>query len=310
MSPAPLPAGVRVFERGWLSSNNVLLQAADVDAPATLVDTGYATHADQTVALVRHALGRQALAEVLNTHLHSDHCGGNAALQAAYGCPVAVPASEVQAVHDWDLSRLTYAVTGQHCPRFTCQGALVPGTRRMAGGRHWEVLAAPGHDPHSVVLFDAQDGILISADALWHNGFGVVFPEIEGEPGYPQVRATLKLIARLDARLVIPGHGSPFADVGDALARAFSRLDSFERDPVRHGRYAGKALLVFHLLETRSEPLAGMLAWLADTPYFSLIHQRYFAAVPFTQWCLALIGELEAGGSLRRDGDRVTLPPS
>jgi glyoxylase-like metal-dependent hydrolase (beta-lactamase superfamily II) len=305
LSPLALPAGVRVFERGWLSSNNVLLQAADTGAPATLVDTGYATHAAQTVALLQHALGAQALAEVLNTHLHSDHCGGNAALQAAYGCPVAVPASEVQAVRDWDLSRLTYAVTGQTCPRFTCQGGLAPGSQRQAGGRTWEVLAAPGHDPHSVVLFDAQDGLLISADALWHNGFGVVFPEIEGEPGYPQVRATLELIARLDARLVIPGHGSPFTDVRDALARAFSRLDSFERDPQRHGRYAGKALLVFHLLETRSEPLAQVLGWLADTPYFGLIHRRYFADQPFAAWCLALIDELVAGGSVRREGERV-----
>jgi hypothetical protein len=50
-----LPESIRVFERGWLSSNNVLL----VDETcAALVDTGYATHAPQTVALVRQALGR------------------------------------------------------------------------------------------------------------------------------------------------------------------------------------------------------------------------------------------------------------
>ena len=48
-----LPPGVRVFERGWLSSNNVL-----IDGPegATLVDSGYASHAAQTVALVEQAL--------------------------------------------------------------------------------------------------------------------------------------------------------------------------------------------------------------------------------------------------------------
>jgi len=79
--PAPLPAGVQVFERGWLSSNNVLL--CDDDA-ATLVDSGYATHASQTLALVEHALGARPLDQLVNTHLHSDHCGGNAALQARY----------------------------------------------------------------------------------------------------------------------------------------------------------------------------------------------------------------------------------
>ena len=78
---AALPAGVQVFERGWLSSNNILLTDAE---RATLVDSGYVAHATQTVALVSHALGARALDELVNTHLHSDHCGGNAALQAHY----------------------------------------------------------------------------------------------------------------------------------------------------------------------------------------------------------------------------------
>src|SRR5574343_1317261 len=60
-----LPPGVTVFERGWLSSNNVLLD--DGIAPV-LIDTGYCTHAEQTLALVAHALGDRPLAHVLNTH--------------------------------------------------------------------------------------------------------------------------------------------------------------------------------------------------------------------------------------------------
>ena len=51
---APLPPSIRVFERGWLSSNNVLL--FDDDGSATLVDTGYVSHREQTRELVRHAL--------------------------------------------------------------------------------------------------------------------------------------------------------------------------------------------------------------------------------------------------------------
>ena len=37
---------------------------------------------EHAVALVQAALGGQALELLLNTHLHCDHCGGNAALQA------------------------------------------------------------------------------------------------------------------------------------------------------------------------------------------------------------------------------------
>jgi hypothetical protein len=57
-----LPESMRVFERGWLSSNNVLLVD---DACAALVDTGYASHAPQTVALVRQALGTRITAAAM-----------------------------------------------------------------------------------------------------------------------------------------------------------------------------------------------------------------------------------------------------
>ena len=70
---------MRVLERGWVSSNNILL--FDSDDSATLIDTGYVAHSEQTLLLVRHALGGRKLARIINTHLHSDHCGGNALLK-------------------------------------------------------------------------------------------------------------------------------------------------------------------------------------------------------------------------------------
>ena len=48
-----LPPAMRVFERGWLSSNNILFAGP---GPTTLVDTGYLLHAEQTLALVARAL--------------------------------------------------------------------------------------------------------------------------------------------------------------------------------------------------------------------------------------------------------------
>lgn len=46
--------GARVFERGWLSSNNVLFAEAGA---TTVVDTGYAIQAQMTMALLSDALG-------------------------------------------------------------------------------------------------------------------------------------------------------------------------------------------------------------------------------------------------------------
>lgn len=73
-----LPPEITVLERGWLSANNILFIGQHDTA---IVDTGYCSHAEQTVELVRDALAGRRLDRLLNTHLHSDHCGGNAALQ-------------------------------------------------------------------------------------------------------------------------------------------------------------------------------------------------------------------------------------
>lgn len=48
--------GMKVFERGWLSSNSVLLLDGGEPGESVLIDSGYCTLAAQTLALVRNAL--------------------------------------------------------------------------------------------------------------------------------------------------------------------------------------------------------------------------------------------------------------
>jgi glyoxylase-like metal-dependent hydrolase (beta-lactamase superfamily II) len=299
-----LPASLLVLERGWLSSNNIVIRGDEHHA-AAIVDTGYATHAPQTLALVAHALGGSPLGDIVNTHLHSDHCGGNAALAGAHGAAIAIPAADWQAVVDWDEDALTYRATGQRCPRYLPTRALEPGQTLTLGGTPWQVHAAPGHDPHSIVLFEPETATLISADALWENGFGIVFPELDGEQAFEAVRSTLGVIERLAPKVVIPGHGSPFTDVADALGRAHRRLDSFEQDPVRHARYAAKALTKFHLLEVQSMRLDDLCAWLAGTPILEQLHAKYFASTPMPAFCGELCRELVKAQAARIDGKTV-----
>ncbi|MGI4718786.1 MAG: MBL fold metallo-hydrolase [Janthinobacterium lividum] len=293
-----LPATMHVFERGWLSSNNVLFTGPGETA---LVDSGYVTHAAQTLALVRGVLGARPLARLLNTHLHSDHCGGNALLQATYGCRIAIAALEAPKVAAWDEEALSYRTTGQQCARFTFDTTLAPGDTTMLGGLRWQVLAAPGHDPHALLLFCDVEGILIAGDALWENGFGVIFPELAGEPGFEEVGATLDLIASLDARVVIPGHGAMFEDVAGALARARGRLAYLSADPVRNAENAVKVLLKFLLLERRALALDGLAALLASIPLVERvrIHQLGKSAEELAQWAGAA---LVRAGAARVEG--------
>jgi hypothetical protein len=117
-----------------------------------------------------------------------------------------------------------------------------------------------------VMLFDRAQGVLLSADALWENGFGLVFPELEGEPAFDDVGEVLDAIAALPVRLVVPGHGRPFDDVSGALERARSRLQGLRSDPARHARHALKVLVKYHVMEEREQALDALLDWAEATP--------------------------------------------
>lgn len=295
-----LPHGLVFFERGWLSSNNILLMDAQ---QACLIDSGYWTHAAQTVALVEGALGERSLTRILNTHLHSDHCGGNAALQARYPqAMTAVPPGHAPHVFDWDPAALTYTPTGQHCPPFAAHGVLQPGAIWEIAQTQWEVLAAPGHDPHSVVFHNPEHGVLISADSLWENGFGVVFPELEGIAAFDEVDATLDVIARLKPRIVLPGHGAAFTDVNSALGRARKRLSDFRADPRKHARHAAKVLLKFKLLELQRVNSADFLQWAMGTDYLRMIHQNHEHGSTITDWLVELLEQLQTAGAATVQG--------
>lgn len=291
--------GMFFLERGWLSANNILFVDAD---GVTIVDTGYHLHAPQTVTLIQASAPTLPLTRILNTHLHSDHCGGNALLQATWpDVQTWIAPGQAPHVAQWNPEALSYTPTGQACPRFTAQHLLQPGSTIRLGGHDWQVHAAPGHDPHSVILFEPQRRLLISADALWENGFGVVFPEIEGTQAFAEVAATLEVIEALEPAVVLPGHGAMFQDVTSALTRARQRLQQFVAQPERHARYAAKVLLKYKLLEWQQLPLAQVLDWCAQTPYIAMLHARYFGAAALSDWLHTLIQDLVRSGAAALD---------
>jgi len=298
-----LPSDITVFERGWLSSNNILLCGAESCA---LVDSGYATHSAQTLALVASALNGRPLDLLLNTHLHSDHCGGNAALQQAYpALTTLIPPGHSAFVKDWNPNALTYTPTGQTCPQFRFDAVLHGGSEIRLGDTLWQVHAAPGHDPHSVILFEPVSRVLISADALWERGFGVVFPELEGVEAFHEVGLTLDLIETLAPAVVIPGHGAVFTSVAASIAAARARLRSFTENPSWHILHAAKVLLKFKLLELQSQPRDSLIAWAMATPYFVQIHHKHYAQADMQAWSGGLIDDLVRVGAATQDGQMI-----
>lgn len=299
--PLSLPAQVHVFVRDWLSSNNVVLKSPKGHV---LVDTGYTTHVPLTLALLasRQGLDGDPLALVVNTHCHSDHIGGNAAVTRAYGCPIAIPAGELRAVETWDTKALLLDYAGQFADPFAVGQVLEPGSTHEWGDLEWQALAAPGHDMGALVFFNGEHRILISGDALWENGFGFVPPPEIDPAAMPAALATLEMLATLDARVVIPGHGEPFGNVAEAIVRARRRAVAFAADSQRTAWHGMKVILAFSLLHRRRMALAGLPHFVANTGLFRDFNARFFG-LSAEALSTRLVDDLVRAGAARRDAD-------
>ncbi len=299
-----LPPQMHVFVRDWLSANNIVLRSP---GGHTLIDSGYGKYSALTLALLAspRGIGAEPLAELVNTHCHSDHFGGNAAVKARYGCPIALPEDEVPIVRRWDTTALLLDVADQHAERFYVDRAIVADTVETWGALEWQVRAAPGHAMRAVVFYNPEHRILISGDTLWENGFGFVMPAAMDPDALPATRDTLEMIAGLDIRTVIPGHGDVITAPGPALERAFRRVAAFEADESRVARHALKALLTFNLLDRRSMPVAALPAFVDATAFYREVNALCFG---LSAQGLAdlLVGELVKVGAVRiEDGNLI-----
>ena len=247
MSIIAIAPGVHAIVRDWLDANHVLVTGRD---SAALIDTGGSASVGRTLALVRSpsALGERPLTRIVNTHCHSDHMGGNAGIARAYGAPISVPLAAAPVIDAWDTRELLLDYADQDAERFSYTDTISPGEVFRLGDSEWQALAAPGHDMGALVFYAPEHRVLVSGDALWEHGFGLIEPIERLEERTAAQRATLERIAALDVAWVIPGHGAPFTDAGAALARAFRRLDAYAADPVKLARHCLKALFMFTLL--------------------------------------------------------------
>lgn len=297
-----LPASIRFLERDWLSSNNILMFDGD---QACVFDTGYGKHAATTDRLISASLPENTrLTRIINTHLHSDHCGGNAVLVQRHRCRISVPQVCVESVNQWHEQARLHETMAQQCNRFPAHDGIAAGQIIHAGGLDWIALAAPGHDPTSLIFFNETHRLLISADALWENGFGVIFPEVYGESGFAEQAAVLTLIESLNPDIVMPGHGPVFDNVAAALQAARNRLAAFVESPERSHRNALKVMVKFLMLDREQLPYDELLQITSQARFFQNLTDLLGLGTTekATDWALS---QLLPRNELTREGDLI-----
>ena len=225
-----------------------------VDRGICLIDAGVAGSEGPILAMVRDT-GRDPseISPLVLTHSHPDHIGGARAIQRVTECIIAAHPAEGAWIEDTGLQARERPIPGfsslvegpVRIDRLLADGDQI----EIGGGRSLAVIHTPGHSRGSISLFLADEGVLISGDAI----------PVRGEiPVYDDPIASIRSIERLEGlagvKILLPSWDSPkrggevhraMAD-GKEIVRALQTAvaDAAEKDsdPARVTRRVAAAL--------------------------------------------------------------------
>lgn len=186
---------------------------------ALLIDTGMG--AGDLKGAVDALTGGKPL-DVVNTHFHGDHSGGNGQFDRVY-CPEQdVPYLKAQMVHP--ETRMRPLCDEKDLVPISDQTEVIPyrdGYRfRLGDGEELEAIYTPGHTAGGCMLLDHKSGILYSGDAVLSTPTLIIerFPNTWFPEGMTVTAFRDSLVSnrpRLQAvRKLCPGHGKQGIDPG------------------------------------------------------------------------------------------------
>jgi glyoxylase-like metal-dependent hydrolase (beta-lactamase superfamily II) len=218
-----------------------------------LVDAGWESDLPRIEKAAAELVGRDAApAAIVLTHDHPDHAGAARALAERWSCRVFVHPAESAIAggsfaamwrHAGPLDRYVIlpaisALGRRRRDAMLERNSLAPVMEVLEPDGEipylpgWRWVHTPGHTPGHVSFFRADDGVLLSGDALVtlqvNTLAGIVRGRqgLSGPPWYTTAdpvagRASLRTLAALDPRVLAGGHGRPLTGPGtaDALHR-------------------------------------------------------------------------------------------
>ena len=273
MAALEIMKDVFFIERGYLNSNHFLYRS---EAPV-LIDTGYISDFSDTERFINQlGVNIPDVRQIVNTHCHCDHIGGNSIIQEKSGCDIAlhkVGKHFIDTRDDWSTWWKYYH---QNADFFTCTRALEDGEVIPIGPHRFKILHTPGHASDGIVLYNKDEKVLISSDTLWENDLAVMTIRIEGSTALFQMMESLEKLESLDVNMVYPGHGAPFRDMKRAISKSKKRIEAYMFDKDRIGDDLLKKIIVYTLLMKRIIDAETFFTYLMSTHWFKETVDLYF----------------------------------
>ena len=171
-------------------------------------DSGHLLCVDETLGLLRkNGVAPESIQQIVNTHVHSDHIGGNGTIQRLSGCTIATGPLTAKWLKARDKRNMWLDHYGQMTEIVEPDAVIEPNSIITLGEIDFEVTPLPGHGPDTIGFYQPDSKVMICADALWHGDFGVLNILVHGEQVINDSMTAIERLRSRDIRVAIPGHG-------------------------------------------------------------------------------------------------------
>ncbi len=294
------------FRRSFPSANMVLIRGEE----PVLVDTGFGSDVAETASLLERAgVAPHRLGLIVNTHHHSDHVGGNHALQKRYGVPVAAHRWEAALVNHRDAEACSAVWLDQPVEPYRVDRLLFEGDEICAGELTFRVLHTPGHTLGHISLYEAKAQALICGDAV--HGDDVAWLNLfrEGAGALERAMASVARLSSLPLRWACSGHGAAIHDPQAAFAAALRRYESWLNQPERVAWHGLKRIFAYALMLKNGLAEEDLEPYLLSCPWFHDYSRHAFGLLPADFVAPLLAEMLRSGAAAWQEGRLVALAP-
>ena len=199
--------GIKQLNGLGMESNSYLI----LGRRPVLIDVGTGARLLDEQKRLKEYLDGKKLHRLVLTHMHFDHTGGAAAMQAFTGAEALAHPPDSKALAEGDDALTCSGWLGEK-QRPLKINAVKEGELIDCGDMALEVLHTPGHTAGSICLWDKVAGNLFSGDTVFANGGVGRWDLPTGDHG--ALVSSLERLLELDVKGLYPGHGPFYEEDG------------------------------------------------------------------------------------------------
>ncbi len=218
-----------------IGTDIILFQLSETDSNIYLIgDTVIDTGTGFNFPLLRQMFkvtknDFEKVKQIINTHSHFDHIGGNGFF---YNASISIHENGAEVVEKADIEKsCADFYDGKLHPRKVARKLKEGDVIKLNNGSELQVIYTPGHTDDSICLYEKKKKIMFTGDTIFADGLGSAkFINSDAEA----MKKSLERISKLEVEQYFPGHGEIVEKMGkkriQTLIKEVDKIETTEED--------------------------------------------------------------------------------